>query len=352
VNPPAEDGELVAPPTSPTGPPFVLRDSLAEYTTGGAESSLGHDVEYQFVWGEGRLSQWAAEPRETTTWEATGSYEVKARARCKEHSAEVSDWSTAISVQVGVETVSPPAAPAGVPVLCTGSVAGYRSGGATSSVGHPVEYQFDWGDGLSYWLPQDSVRHAWALPGVYDCRARARCALDTTVVSAGSASLPVAIESRREPWIIEADLPELVGPDLGSRIVRIPYDGPRARVTRLKLDLAGRAAGTTCQTDWDPEVYTLWLILWPAVGIEGGESIWAPLGMFFGLPPTDFLVENYWVSEGSAWTSPKILEPGDRITVCLYTQVDDYIGSCGRGSAFCNITMARLTLELDCEETQ
>jgi len=346
-NPVVQEEESISTPTAPSGPTSILVDSLAQYATGGAESSVGDDVEYQFDWGDGRLSTWVSPAEATTSWPSSGSRDVRARARCAVHTTHVSDWSDLTSVQVGIETVSQPAAPAGIDVLCTGSVTLFRSGGSTSDVGHPVEYQFDWGDGLSYWMSADSVQHAWALAGGYDCRARARCTLDTTVTSAWSASTPVSIESHAGPWLVEQELPDLVGDHLTSRIARFTYDGPRARVTRLTLDLTGYAAGSTCRLDGDPNTYTIDLIVWPVVANEGKSNLWAPLGMFFGVPGHTFDTTGYWVDDSTSDWTETIFEPGDKVAVRLHTQIDDNVG-CGWGQAGCNVYSASITLEFEC----
>lgn len=347
-NPVVQEEESVSTPTSPAGPTSILVDSLAQYATEGAESSVGHEVEYQFDWGDGRLSAWVPPAEATTSWRSAGSRDVRARARCAEHTTLVSGWSDPTSVQVGIETVSPPAAPVGTNVLCTGSVTRFRSAGATSDAGHSVEYQFDWGDGLSYWMSADSVQHAWALAGGYDCRVRARCALDTTVTSVWSGSTLVTIESHAGPWLVEKALSGLVGDNLGSRLVRFTYNGPRARVTRLKLELTGQAEGTLCWDQYSNQTYELLMIVWPVVADYGKVNVWAPLGMMFGVPGSDFDTTDYWVDEGDGDWTDTIFEPGDEVGVRLYTQVEDFPGGCGRGSAYANIYTARITLEFEC----
>ena len=96
------------------------------------------------------------------------------------------------------ETVSTPAAPTGPASGASGAAYQYSTGGAASSLGHPVQYTFDWGDGTSSgWLAQGvtSSSHTWSAPGSYSLTAQARCVADTSVSSDISASVPLAISS-------------------------------------------------------------------------------------------------------------------------------------------------------------
>ena len=93
-----------------------------------------------------------------------------------------------------------------IPNILTGPISGttgvsysYTTGGSTSSFGHTVEFQFDWkGDGteLSPWGTATQSK-IWASAGTYNVRARARCTLDTSVVSGWSGSIQVTIASSR-----------------------------------------------------------------------------------------------------------------------------------------------------------
>lgn len=93
------------------------------------------------------------------------------------------------------EQVSTPNRPSG-PTSLRRNVAGtYSAGGASSSSGHPVQYQFYWGDGTnSGWLPvgTTTASHSWPRSS-YSVTVRARCATDTAVVSAASAALTVNV---------------------------------------------------------------------------------------------------------------------------------------------------------------
>ena len=94
------------------------------------------------------------------------------------------------------ETVSAPTTPTGPSNGITGTSYAYSTGGSFSNLGHSVEYQFDWkGDGsdLSPWGSTDQSK-AWAFPGVYAVRVRARCATHTSVFSSWSPCLFVFVK--------------------------------------------------------------------------------------------------------------------------------------------------------------
>ena len=78
------------------------------------------------------------------------------------------------------ETVSTPSTPSGPTTGVEGAAYTYTTGGSTSSLGHSVQYRFDWGDGsMSTWLPvgTTSAAHTWSGGGTYNIRAMARCSV-------------------------------------------------------------------------------------------------------------------------------------------------------------------------------
>ena len=95
------------------------------------------------------------------------------------------------------ETVSTPNTPSGGNIGVTNNSCSYTTDGSISSFGHAVEYQFDWkGDGsdLSPWGPATQTK-TWNIPGVYNVKARARCAANTSAVSGWSSGLSVTISA-------------------------------------------------------------------------------------------------------------------------------------------------------------
>ena len=91
--------ETVSTPSTPTGPTSGTTGTSYTYSTGGSSSNLDHDVEYQFDWkGDGSdLSSWGS-AAQSKTWNVAGSYNVKARARCKTDTSVVSPWSDPLTV--------------------------------------------------------------------------------------------------------------------------------------------------------------------------------------------------------------------------------------------------------------
>jgi hypothetical protein len=99
--------ETVSPPQKPVGPAVGSTNSFLSYSTNSAVSSLGHDIEYRFDWGNGLFSGWGFSYG-INSWSVKGNYSVKAQARCSQHTSVVSDWSDAIDVSIqtsGVEQV-------------------------------------------------------------------------------------------------------------------------------------------------------------------------------------------------------------------------------------------------------
>ena len=178
------------------------------------------------------------------------------------------------------------------------------------------------------------------------CRARARCKLDPTVISGWSSTVAVTIEPHSPPWIVERDLPELAGSYPGSRLVEFPYDGPRARISRLKVDHSGRGAGTPCSFDTGEPDFSLALILWFDVGFTD-ETIWAPLGLFL-TAARDFTVVDYWGVAGRDWPDPMIVERGDTLWVRMRAGLESPPGCRPGNQAFCDVNDAQLSLELEC----
>ena len=188
--------EIISISSTPSGPSSGFTETSYSYSTGGSSSNLGHSVEYQFDWkGNGSdLSPWGA-ATQSKAWSVPGTYNVKARARCATDTSVVSEWSSGLPVTITAEIVSSPSTPSGPTSAKTGISYTYTTGGSSSTVGHSVEYQFDWkGDGsdLSKWGPASQPK-TWATAGVYNVRARARCVQDVSVVSDWSNPLSVSI---------------------------------------------------------------------------------------------------------------------------------------------------------------
>ena len=116
-----------------------------------------------------------------------------------------------------LEVISTPTTPSGNSSGYTGTSYKFSTGGSKSNLGtgHPVEYQFDWGDGtFSSWgspsLSSYSQSHVWSVPGTYPVRAWARCKNHPNNVSAWSNS---SISVQGKPFI------QVTSPNGGENLV-------------------------------------------------------------------------------------------------------------------------------------
>ncbi|MDP3000959.1 MAG: hypothetical protein Q8N47_25985 [Bryobacterales bacterium] len=103
-----------------------------------------------------------------------------------------------IGLTTPTESISTPSTPSGPASGTTGVSYSYSTSGASSSLGHSVQYSFDWGDGTnSGWLGAGvtSASHSWASAGSYSVRAMARCVTDTAVQSSWSGGLTVTVSA-------------------------------------------------------------------------------------------------------------------------------------------------------------
>jgi hypothetical protein len=103
--------ESISTPDRPGGPEWLLwEDPTGTYLTGGAVSSLGHPVVYQFNWGDGFTSGWGP-PERWTGWEWRGGvrrYIIRAQARCALHHDVLSPLSAALVVTIEeIESIPP-----------------------------------------------------------------------------------------------------------------------------------------------------------------------------------------------------------------------------------------------------
>jgi uncharacterized repeat protein (TIGR01451 family) len=72
----------------------------------------------------------------------------------------------------------------------------YTASNALSNLGHPVQYQFTWGDGTnSGWLAAGTTTasHTWTAAGAYSVTVQARCSTDTAALSTASTPVNVTV---------------------------------------------------------------------------------------------------------------------------------------------------------------
>lgn len=126
------------------------------------------------------------------------------------------------------EIISVPNIPVGQEVAHVGETVSISSGGSESNLGHTVEYQYDWGDGvLSDW-GNSNQSHIYSSSGFLEIRARARCQVHTGVYSGWSDTKTVSVN----------DLPDLVA----SFIDFNPTSGEAG--STLNIDVTVKNTGT------------------------------------------------------------------------------------------------------------
>ncbi len=112
---PEPGNETISVPDTPSGSTIGSVDQILSYATGGAESSLGHPIEYRFDWGTGSYSAWSSSTTAYRSWAAEGTYDVRAQARCATHTDVLSAWSDPLVVEITyVTSPDPPAPPSGL----------------------------------------------------------------------------------------------------------------------------------------------------------------------------------------------------------------------------------------------
>jgi lysophospholipase L1-like esterase len=94
-----DSGEYVRFPNPPTGPATGTSGTGLTFSTGGAVNSQGHNVEYQFDWGDGFESSWGSATQNHIFY-ASGTYRVVARARCTVHTNIISSLSAYYEVTI------------------------------------------------------------------------------------------------------------------------------------------------------------------------------------------------------------------------------------------------------------
>jgi N-acetylneuraminic acid mutarotase len=196
--------ETVSAPEMPGGSSAGEIGQSLTYTTGDSSSSLGHNLEYRFEWGDGTYSSWSSSISAAHSWSVSGTFTIRAQARCAAHTSIISSLSPGKSVTINPpETVSTPDMPSGSSAGQVGQSLAYTTGGSSSNLGDSVEYRFDWGDGSPYssWSSSTSAAHSWSLGGPFTIRVQARCAAHTTAVSAWSYGMSLMISDTKPPQI-------------------------------------------------------------------------------------------------------------------------------------------------------
>jgi len=205
-------------PSAPSGPASTKIGQIETFCTGGAVSSGGDPAEYRFDFdaaGSRDTTAWSAQTCLVHQWDQAGYYEVKAQARFSADPQEVSVWSDPAAVTVSNREVSTPGKPLGPEAYDFDALHLYCTGGAVSSDGHPLHYQFVYIDSAPETLYTDWSSDSCALidlqnPDQYEIRARARSAAQTYKVSAWSQPLLLELKSGENP-VVRFTSPDTVG---------------------------------------------------------------------------------------------------------------------------------------------
>jgi len=171
------------------------------FSTGGSTCNYHAQIYYRFDWGDGSsYSSWGSSSQSHTYADVTKSYYVKAQAKCG--NGETSSWSSALNVNFIKHTVSKPGTPTYDGGLCY-PFGGkeFNTTGSTCSWGHPVQYQYHWGNGLnSSW---STAKYSWANQDwtptlneeqTFNVSVTARCSNDTSIQSTSSSCTGVKVE--------------------------------------------------------------------------------------------------------------------------------------------------------------
>ncbi len=89
----------VSTPAVPKGPGEGVVGQWLTYVTAGGVCCGGHDVEYQFGWGDGTQSAWGHATR-SNAYDNTGEYKISARVRCVHDHTIQSDWTAHVGVVI------------------------------------------------------------------------------------------------------------------------------------------------------------------------------------------------------------------------------------------------------------
>ena len=293
--------ETVSVPSAPSGPTNGAVGTAYSYSTGGAVSSSGHSVEYQFSWADGSVSQWlpAGTTSASKTWNASGTYTLVAvQARCALHPSILSAKSPSITVTISsgvVETVSTPTAPAGPAGGYANDLHLFSTGGSVSSAGDPVVYRFHWGDGTtSEWVgPGQPVTagKSWSVPGTYFVQAEASCSTHPTVGSF-SPAVEVSIAESNAPTLLAASF---VGAGLwvyssdSAAWARVGTKDPKSMVY----------SGSTIYGDYEENGIWAWNgASWSQLTGSNPENMAVNGSTLYG----DFGAGGLWMWNGTAWS--------------------------------------------------
>jgi hypothetical protein len=184
----------------------AINTSYTFYATDAATTSEGHDVEYQFDFDDGTVSDWSASMSADHIFTTAGYYYVNYRARCAVHTAAVSSVAYRKVIDITDDPEALSAAYIGVVNPSNIQIGEEVSIGARlseSNYGDSLEYMIEFGDGMaSEWIGATysiafkwgvQFHHTYSALGTYDARCRSRCVQHPTVMSAWSPIKPIEV---------------------------------------------------------------------------------------------------------------------------------------------------------------
>ena len=243
--------------------------------TTSAVSSLGHTIQYQFDWGNGTTSGWlpVGVTSASNSWPAPGTYSVRVDARSATNTTVLSNPSSVLLVYITstpAETISVPGTPTGTTSGVTAAGYSYSTSGAVSSVGHPLQYQFSFGNGdVTPWMsPGTAANEAWFTAGVYPVTVKARCAIDNQVISSSSAALNVTIANPTQQETIST-----INPPTGENVVTT---GAGYQFYYAGGGVSNLGHAVQYQFSWGDGTNSGWL----AVGTVSASKTWSSQGNF------------------------------------------------------------------------
>lgn len=166
-----------APP--PVGTPVVValnsaRPGVPALICAGTEGN-GNTYEFQFDFGVGDPTDWTTTSCQSFQWAAEGRFEVRIRAR---RDGVESDWSDSWIMTVIDEVIQPPDIPGGDDDVLVGKQIRFCAQGASSSLGHSLEYRFRVDPSHDDdWSISTCKSRRWDSVGQFRVRAQARCVL-------------------------------------------------------------------------------------------------------------------------------------------------------------------------------
>ena len=205
---------------------------------GASETNLGHDVEYRFDLGDGTISNWAPTMTVYHTWTAEGIYILRGQARCIEHPAVITEWSSdsyaeEIQVYGDVETLLPAVIGPAVPTTRTLLTEYTYSIGSGSNMGHRFEVRMDWGNGeVTDWVAQTYnwnpvyFTYAYLVSGIYEITGQARCIEHPEVITEWSVPTVITVPEVVTQPTLTGDVTGTVGLPVTFQIAdAVSYSG-------------------------------------------------------------------------------------------------------------------------------